>query len=101
MLLHVVPNFDIDGFVEHVQLGYDNIELMDRGRKMAAALKRFLPGDFKQAVAILLASLDSPVEHDEKNSLVSFIFMPHTIYVTDNGLYFHASSLSTHSKVYP
>ncbi|MFT4807879.1 MAG: hypothetical protein ACJAWT_001252 [Glaciecola sp.] len=39
---------------------------MDRGRKIAAALKVFLLEDFKQAVAILLASLDFPVEHDEK-----------------------------------
>jgi 3-methyladenine DNA glycosylase AlkC len=69
---------------------------MERGRKIAAALKVFLPDDFKQAVAILLASLDSPVEHDEKNSLASFIFLPHTIYVTENGLEDFETSMQAH-----
>jgi 3-methyladenine DNA glycosylase AlkC len=96
MLQHVEPHFDSHGFVEHVQQGYDNLELMDRARKIAAALKIFLPSDFKQAVTILLASLDSPVEHDEKNSLASFIFMPHTIYVTENGLDDFDTSMQAH-----
>jgi 3-methyladenine DNA glycosylase AlkC len=86
MIFEVHPTFNSEGFVHHVQQGYDTLELMARGRKIAAALKQFLPDDFKQAVAILLASLDSIVEHDKNNSLASFIFMPHTIYITDNGL---------------
>lgn len=86
MILDVHPSFDAEGFVIHVQLGYDQLELMARGRKIAAALKVFLPKDFEQAVGILLASLDVPIEHDENNGLGSFIFMPHTMYVTDNGL---------------
>jgi 3-methyladenine DNA glycosylase AlkC len=86
MILEVHPVFDSQGFVSHVYQGYNQLELMERGRKIAAALKVFLPDDFKQGVAILLASLDSYVEHDAKNSLASFIFMPHTMYVTENGL---------------
>jgi hypothetical protein len=35
-----------------VQQGYDQLELIDRGRKISAAFKVFLPNDFKQAVAI-------------------------------------------------
>jgi 3-methyladenine DNA glycosylase AlkC len=96
MICDVHPAFDSDGFVSHVQQGYERLELMDRGRKIAAALKVFLPEDFKQAVAILLASLDSPVEHDEKNSLASFIFMPHTMYVTENGLDDFDTSMQAH-----
>tara|TARA_R110000751_G_scaffold15290_7_gene49689 strand:+ start:89117 stop:90238 length:1122 start_codon:yes stop_codon:yes gene_type:complete len=86
MILAVHPSFDVEGFVNHVQLGYDQLELMDRGRKIAAALKVFLPDNFEQAVGILLASVEVAVEQDENNSLASFIFMPHCIFVSDNGL---------------
>ncbi|MFT5923727.1 MAG: hypothetical protein ACI9LE_000713 [Paraglaciecola sp.] len=34
MLLHVAPNFDCDGFIEHVRIGYDNLELMRSGQKL-------------------------------------------------------------------
>lgn len=99
MLQHVEHNFDSEGFINHVQQGYDSLELMERGRKIAAALKIFLPDDFNQAVAILLASLDSPVEHDEKNSISSFIFLPHTIYVTENGMHDFSTSMQAHYQL--
>lgn len=99
MICEVHPAFDSYGFVSHVQQGYEPLELMDRGRKIAAALKVFLPDDFKQAVDILLASMDSSVEHDENNSLASFIFMPHTIYVTDNGLDDFDTSMQAHYQL--
>jgi 3-methyladenine DNA glycosylase AlkC len=99
MICAVHPTFDSAGFVSHVYQGYDQLELMARGRKIALALKVFLPADFKQAVAILLASLDSPVEQDEQNSLASFIFMPHTIYVTENGLGDFDTSMSAHYEL--
>jgi 3-methyladenine DNA glycosylase AlkC len=99
MLQHVESNFDSDGFIEHVQRGYEQLELMDRARKIAVALKVFLPDDFKQAVAILLASLDSPVEHEQKNRLAQFIFMPHTIYVAANGLDDFDTSMQAHYQL--
>ncbi len=99
MIQHVESNFDSEGFVEHVQRGYEQLELMDRGRKIAASLKVFLADDFKQAVAILLASLDSPVAHDEENNMASFIFMPHTIYVTENGLDDFDTSMNAHYEL--
>jgi 3-methyladenine DNA glycosylase AlkC len=82
-----------------VQQGYDSLELMDRGRKIATALKVYLPEDFKSAVGILIASLDSPVEHDENNSIASFIFLPHTIYVTENGLDDFDTSMQAHYQL--
>tara|TARA_R110002153_G_scaffold250008_1_gene406606 strand:+ start:20950 stop:22062 length:1113 start_codon:yes stop_codon:yes gene_type:complete len=99
MIFEVHPRFDPQGFVSHVRQGYEQLELMDRGRKIAAALKVFLPDDFEKAVVILLASLDSPLEHDENNSLASFIFMPHTIYVTDNGLEYFDISMQAHYQL--
>jgi len=99
MINETHSTFDSEGFISHVDNGYEQLELMDRGRKIAAALKVFLPDDFKQAVAILLASLDSPVQHDEQNSLASFIFMPHTIYVTENGLDDFETSMQAHYEL--
>jgi 3-methyladenine DNA glycosylase AlkC len=99
MIFEVHPTFDSEGFVSYVQQGYDQLELMARGRKIAAALKVFLPNDFEKAVAILLASLDASVEHDESNSLASFIFMPHTIYVTNNGLENFDISMQAHYQL--
>ena len=99
MIRKVHHTFDSEGFVRHVEQGYEHLELMDRGRKIAAALKVFLPDNFKQAVAILLASLDSPVKHDDKNSLASFIFMPHTIFVSDNGLDDFDTSMNAHYQL--
>jgi 3-methyladenine DNA glycosylase AlkC len=86
MIFEVHHTFDSESFVHHVQQGYEILELIARGRKIASGLKQFLSGDFKQAVSILLASLDSSVEHDGSNSLAPFIFLPHTIYISENGL---------------
>lgn len=99
MIFEVNPTFDSEGFVSHAEQGYEQLELMDRGRKIAAALKVFLPDNFKQAVTILLASLDSPLEQDDKNSLASFIFMPHTLYVTENGLDDFDISMQAHYQL--
>ena len=99
MLQHEDPHFDSDGFIAHVQPGYDNLELMERGRKIATGLKVYLPDDFNKAVAILLASLDSPVVYDENNSITSFIFLPHTIYVTENGIDDFETSMQAHYQL--
>lgn len=49
-------------------------------------------------VAILLSSLDLPVKYDKK-SLGSFLFMPHTIYVTENGLDDFGTSMYAHYQL--
>ena len=99
MIVKVYPEFDSTGFIKHVAKGYEQLELMDRGRKISAALKVFLPDNFKQAVTILLASLDSPYEQDPENSLASFIFMPHTMFVTENGLDDFDTSMAAHYQL--
>ena len=62
MILEVHPSFDSKGFVNHVEQGYDQLELMERSRKIAIALKVYLPNEFEKAVTILLASLDSHID---------------------------------------
>jgi 3-methyladenine DNA glycosylase AlkC len=99
MILDVHPSFNSEGFISQVQQGYEQLELMDRGRKIAAALKIYLPNEFEKAVSILLASLDSPIEHDENNSIASFLFMPHTMYVTENGIDYFDISMQAHYQL--
>jgi hypothetical protein len=47
MVCAVHPTFNLAGFVSHVYQGYDQLELMARGRKIALAFKVFLSDDFK------------------------------------------------------
>ena len=62
MITAVYPRFDRKAFVRSVLDGYDELELMPRGRKIAQELRRFMPEDYEQAIEILLASLDQTPE---------------------------------------
>ncbi|MGJ8678935.1 DNA alkylation repair protein [Paraglaciecola sp.] len=86
MTLSVFSKFDKQGFIKWISTDYDSLELMDRGRKISAALKVFLPDNYQQAVKILLDSAEQTVEFDEGNSIASFLFMPHVNFVAENGL---------------
>ena len=86
MISRVHAGFDAGGFVGDVLVGYDALELMLRGKKIAQNLRQHLPPDYPQAVAILLNSLDQPHGRDPGLSLGSFLFMPHTMFVALYGL---------------
>jgi len=86
MIGAVYPAFDGPGFVRDVLNGYEALGLMPRGKQMAQALRHHLPGDYPKAVAILLDSLDQPHERDKRQSLASFLYLPHTMFVAEYGL---------------
>jgi 3-methyladenine DNA glycosylase AlkC len=90
MIRAVHPSFDVRSFVQHALDGYEALELMQRGAKIAEALHAHLPGDFPAAVEILLASLDRPAvlksKGADKNPITAFLFLPHTVYVAEHGL---------------
>ena len=99
MLQHVDPHFDCDGFIAHVQPGYDKLELMERGRKIASfkglsylmtLTKRWL---FYWRLWTRLWSMT------KTTALASFIFLPHTIYVTENGLDDFETSMHAHYQL--
>jgi 3-methyladenine DNA glycosylase AlkC len=96
MIQNVYSDFNSAEFIEWIKTDYDSLELMDRGRKISAALKVFLPGNFQQAIEILLASAEESFELDENNSLGSFIFMPHVNFVAENGLDDFETSMQAH-----
>jgi 3-methyladenine DNA glycosylase AlkC len=97
MILAVHPSFNSEGFVRVALQGYDALALMARGKKIAQALRVYLPPDYAQALAILVNSLDQPHGRDRSQSLASFIYLPHTVFVSAYGLaHFEASMLALH-----
>lgn len=81
------PRFDRDGFVATVLDGYDTLNLMARGRRIATVMGRFLPQDFDRAAAIVQAALAAqPRSALGDGSLASFFYLPHTLFVAEYGL---------------
>lgn len=98
MLRAVHPAFDSDGFERTTLQGYDALELMQRGQKIADAMKQYLPADYAQAAAILMDSLHRPHDRDMGQSLGSFLFLPHTQFVATYGLaHFDVSMRALHA----
>jgi len=98
MVAAVHPSFNRGSFVRDALDGYEALALMPRGKKIAQALRRHLPQDYAQALAILLASLDQPHGRDPSLSLASFLYLPHTLFVAEYGLdHFELSMQAQHA----
>lgn len=98
MISKVHPAFNSARFVRDALDGYDALELMPRGKKIAQALRRHLPEDYPCALAILLDSLDQPHGRDPTLSLASFLYLPHTVFVAQYGLaHFEESMRAQHA----
>jgi len=98
MITAVYPAFDSPGFVREVLNGFDTLALMARGKHIAQALRRFLPDNYEQALAILMASVNQPHGRDPSLTLGSFLYLPHTMFVADYGLdHFELSMAAQHA----
>ena len=86
MIAAVFPRFDEQGFVRSSLDGYDALELMPRGWKIAHQLRRSLPEDYEKAIEILLASLDQNPERTVAQGMSGFLFLPHVFFVAEYGL---------------
>lgn len=80
------PAFDAEAFVRDALAGYEALELMPRGWKIARALRRHLPDDYVEAVEILLASLGPKLDGTESQGMAPFLFLPHVCFVAEYGL---------------
>ena len=85
MVSAVDSDFERKAFLLDALRGYKALELMDRGRKISASLRRHLPPDYPEAVAILVASTRVEMERTE-HAMASFLFMPHLQFVGAYGL---------------
>ncbi len=96
MIAEVHPAFPKAAFLRDALAGYEALELMPRGRHIARVLRTHLPQDVPAALDILLASLHAP-RGDASGSLASFLFMPHTVYVSAYALdHFDAAMRAQH-----
>ncbi|MDK4737826.1 DNA alkylation repair protein [Rhizobium sp. CNPSo 3464] len=86
MIGAVHPAFDRKGSVAATLGGYEPLELMDRGRAIARTLKVFLPGDYPEAIDILVRSLGPEMNGSDNFGMTPFLYLPHTIFVADNGI---------------
>jgi len=97
MIAQVHPAFPTKAFLRDALEGYEALELMPRGRHIARALRTHLPQDVPAALDILIASLDAP-RGDAGGALASFLFMPHTVYVSAYALdHFEAAMRAQHA----
>ena len=98
MVRAVYPAFKAEAFVRSALDGYEALELMQRGQKIAQALHQYLPADYARATAILLDSLDQAHDRDMGQSLGSFLYLPHTQFVATYGLgHFEVSMRALHA----
>lgn len=80
------PEFDVQAFLADALDGYEALELMPRGRHLAAALQRHLPDDYPRALELLLASIATPQPAPAGQALAPFFYLPHTEFVARCGL---------------
>jgi 3-methyladenine DNA glycosylase AlkC len=98
MVAKVHPAFASKAFVADALDGYEALDLMARGRKIAAALRCHLPPDYREAVKILVESMDSPLEGSGGEGMAAFLYLPHSFFVADNGLdHFDESMAALHA----
>jgi len=86
MISGVYSGFDKKAFITDCLDGYEALELMPRGWKIAHTLKRHLPGDFPEAIGILVRSFEPVHQKTQGEGLASFLYMPHAFFVAEYGL---------------
>jgi len=89
-IIAVHPQFKREAFIVDCSEGFEALGLMDRGRKIARALRKHLPDSYAQTIEILMRSVaDTRIE---STNMSSFVFLPHVYFVADYGLdHFEAS----------
>lgn len=92
MISRAFPAFDQNSFLGESLDGYEDLELLPRGWKIAHALRRHLPSDYEVAVAILLESLGPKLGKTGDFGMQPFLYLPHVFFVSEYGLgHFEAS----------
>lgn len=86
MIAAVSQDFAARDFVHDALDGYEPLDLMARGKKIAAALWRHLPQDYPDAIEILLASLGPRLDETEDLGMAPFLYLPHTLFVAEQGI---------------
>lgn len=86
MVSRVFPAFEQDAFVNDALDGYEALDLMPRGWKIARTLRGYLPVDYPEAIEILVGSLGPKLDKTEDNGMAPFLYLPHVCFVGEYGL---------------
>jgi len=86
MISRAFPAFEQDTFIKDALDGYESLELMPRGWKIARTLRGYLPADYPEAVEILLESLGPKLDTTEDLGMAPFLYLPHGCFVAEYGL---------------
>lgn len=85
MIKTVHPAFADRAFVKDALNGYEALELMPRGRKIAQALREALPQDYAAAIEIVIAALEVEPRVAARQALTSFLYLPFSFFIADYG----------------
>lgn len=81
----VHAGFDDAAFRERALDGLEPLELMQRGRHIARALRQQLPASYRDALQVLLDSLTPEQTEAEEFGLAVFFYLPHSFFIGDYG----------------
>ncbi len=79
-------DFDQPGFVADCLRGFEPLELTERGRHFARALRHHLPQDVARALGILRRSLGPRLPGTELLGMAGFVYLPHVFFVGTWGI---------------
>jgi 3-methyladenine DNA glycosylase AlkC len=87
-LARVAPDFPSRAFVAQATAGLGRLELLARGKQIAAALGDHLPPAYPDAIDVLLRSLGPEHATDELvgAGMAPFFYLPHVLFVAERGL---------------
>ena len=80
------PAFDKEGFRQVALDGLEPLGILERGQKLARALRQYLPRKYAAAVNILLASLTPSLTRTDDIGLEVFFYLPYVCFVKEYGL---------------
>ena len=98
-------SFDTQAFLRQIEPGYESLELMARGQRIAQALQTHLPQDVPRALGVLVDSMDPPMGLDAAGEpdagdrpYSAFLYLPHSMYIGAQGLaHFEAAMAAQHA----
>jgi 3-methyladenine DNA glycosylase AlkC len=98
----VEPRFPARRFIVAACQGLESLELMDRARQIATALRGALPDDYEQAIELMLRTLNAGIgpglDAQDEGGMGGFFYLPHTLLVAEYGLaHFDASMRAQHA----